>query len=73
MDCLACIDYSTHMDYYGLWTRLLICVDILVLGGYVGGISLNTCLYHIMIACKTSIALANFSRDLFIVVQKRIT
>jgi hypothetical protein len=27
---------------------LLTCVDVLVLGEYVGGISLNTCLYHIM-------------------------
>jgi hypothetical protein len=27
---------------------LLICVDILVLGGYVGGILLNTYLYHIV-------------------------
>jgi hypothetical protein len=48
MDYSACIDYSTRMDYSGLWTMLMICVDILVLGGYVGGISLNTCLYHIM-------------------------
>jgi fatty acid/phospholipid biosynthesis enzyme len=48
MDCSACMDYSALMNYYGPWTMLLICVDILVLDGYVGGISLNTCLYHIM-------------------------
>jgi hypothetical protein len=59
MDCSACMDYSTSMDYlacmdfisglfvWTLWT-MNYAYDILFLGGYVGGIWLNTCLNQIV-------------------------